>query len=312
MFDNLSKFLTEQYSEDFASWLIGEPIAMTELKPTELSLEPIRADSVILLKSEQVTLHCEFQTNPDPDIPFRLADYALRIYRKFPTKRLVQVVIYLRPTDSPEVYKTTFSGNNIQHQFQVIRLWQQPTELFFERVGLLPYAALTQTPDPEAVLRQVAAQIEQIEDRRQQSNLSAAAGVLGALSLDLTVIRRILRRDIMRESAFYQELWEEARAEAFAEVRQELTQEAIAKLRQEAIAEVRQELRQEGQQEGRQEEGRSLVSRLLNRRVGAVSEEARSRIEALSLEQIEALADALLDFSVVEDLTNWLAENLGK
>jgi predicted transposase YdaD len=229
---------------------------------------------------------------PTPDIPFRLADYALRIYRKFPAKRLVQVVIYLRPTDSPEVYKTTFSGNNIQHQFQVIRLWQQPTELFFERVGLLPYAALTQTPDPEAVLRQVAAQIERIEDRRQRANLSAAASVLGALSLDATVVRRILRRDLMRESAIYQELQAEARAEARAE--------------------VRQEIRQEGQQEGRQEEGRSLVLRQLNRRVGAVSEAARSRIEALSLEQIEALAEALLDFSVVEDLMNWLEENLEK
>jgi predicted transposase YdaD len=203
---------------------------------------------------------------------------------------------------------STFAGNNIQHQFQVIRLWQQPTELFFERVGLLPYAALTQTPDPEAVLRQVAAQIERLEDRRQRANLSAAASVLGALSLDATVVRRILRRDLTRESAIYQELQAEAKAEAIAEVRQKMGQE----LRQEATALVRQELRQEGQQEGRQEEGRSLVLRQLNRRVGAVSEAARSRIEALSLEQIEALAEALLDFSVVEDLMNWLEENLEK
>lgn len=31
---------------------------------------------------------------------FRMADYALRVFRRFPQKRLVQVVIYLRPTDS--------------------------------------------------------------------------------------------------------------------------------------------------------------------------------------------------------------------
>jgi predicted transposase YdaD len=36
MFDNVSKFLIEQYSPDFASWLIGEPIALTELSPSEL------------------------------------------------------------------------------------------------------------------------------------------------------------------------------------------------------------------------------------------------------------------------------------
>jgi predicted transposase YdaD len=50
MFDNFSKFLAEHYSQDFASWLIGTPIAMTELEPTELSLEPIRAVDDALTK----------------------------------------------------------------------------------------------------------------------------------------------------------------------------------------------------------------------------------------------------------------------
>ena len=44
MFDNVSKLLVEQYSPDFVSWLIGEPIALTELSPSELLLEPIRAE----------------------------------------------------------------------------------------------------------------------------------------------------------------------------------------------------------------------------------------------------------------------------
>ncbi len=33
-----------------ASWLLGEPITLTELSPKELSLEPIRADALILLQ----------------------------------------------------------------------------------------------------------------------------------------------------------------------------------------------------------------------------------------------------------------------
>jgi predicted transposase/invertase (TIGR01784 family) len=122
MFDNISKFLIEQYSADFASWLVGEPITLTELKPAELSLEPIRADALILLQSEQVVLHCECQTDPDPAMPFRMADYALRVYRRFPNKRLVQVVIYLRQTDSERVYQTSFSANQLRHEFQGVRL----------------------------------------------------------------------------------------------------------------------------------------------------------------------------------------------
>ena len=49
MFDNTCKFLAESFSEDFASWLLGQPITMTQLSPSELSLEPIRADALILL-----------------------------------------------------------------------------------------------------------------------------------------------------------------------------------------------------------------------------------------------------------------------
>ena len=91
MYDNFSKFLTDEYEypQDFSSWLLGEQVAFTELLPKELSIEPIRADSIILLQSLKIILHLEFQTDPDPDMPFRMADYALRIYRKFPDRQLV-------------------------------------------------------------------------------------------------------------------------------------------------------------------------------------------------------------------------------
>jgi len=74
MFDNICKFLAENFSTDFATWLLGEPITLTELSPSELSLEPIRADALILLQSAQNVLHLEFQTQTDPEIPFRMLD----------------------------------------------------------------------------------------------------------------------------------------------------------------------------------------------------------------------------------------------
>ena len=62
MFDNLCKFLAENFSEDYATWLLGSPVTLTKLSPTELSLEPIRADSLILEQSDDLVLHLEFQT----------------------------------------------------------------------------------------------------------------------------------------------------------------------------------------------------------------------------------------------------------
>lgn len=99
MFDPTCKFLAESFPADFATWLLGEPITLTKLSPTELSLEPIQADSLILFSSCELILQIEFQTEPDPTMPFRMADYRLRLHRRFPNKQVRQIVIYLKPTN---------------------------------------------------------------------------------------------------------------------------------------------------------------------------------------------------------------------
>jgi hypothetical protein len=52
-----------------------------------------------------------------------------------------------------------------------------------------------------------------------------------------------------------------------------------------------------------------MTLRLLNRRCGPVSEATTAQIQALPLGQLEALADALLDFTGPDDLAAWLAAN---
>ena len=59
-------------------------------------------------------------------------------------------------------------------------------------------------------------------------------------------------------------------------------------------------------QEGREVEAQSLILRLLNRRVGELPQQSRQRVENLSLEQLENLGEALLDFSSMADLQAWL------
>ncbi len=49
--------------------------------------------------------------------------------------------------------------------------------------------------------------------------------------------------------------------------------------------------------------------RQLQKRVGELPQEVRGCIQTLSLEQLEALGEALLDFTVIEDLLNWLEAN---
>lgn len=184
MIDNISKFLIEQYSTDFAAWLLGEAIALTTINPTELNVEPIRADSVMLLQSRGVILHTEFQTVGDETMPFRMADYYLRLRRKFPARDIQQVVIYLKRTSSDLVRQNRYVTPAMTHQFRVIRLWEQPVEAFLSNPGLLPLAVLSRASDKESVLAQVVEELEQITDPREQSNLAAATSILAGLELE--------------------------------------------------------------------------------------------------------------------------------
>ena len=80
---------------------------------------------------------------------------------------------------------------------------------------------------------------------------------------------------------------------------------------------VYREAREEGIEEGEArgiETGRALgeraiVLRLLNRRLGTVPPELAAQIEDLPPPQVEALAEALLDFSAEADLRAWLRKN---
>jgi predicted transposase/invertase (TIGR01784 family) len=217
---------------------------MTQLSPSVraalplaiLSLEPIRADALILLNSDDFALHIEFQTDPDPTMGFRMADYRLRVFRRFPHKRMRQVVVYLTRSTSELVYQTAFEIPGTRHEFEVIRLWEQATQPFLEAMGLLPLAVLTQTSDAAQTLRQVAARVEMISEMRVQSNVAASTGILAGLLLKRNFINQVLRRDIMQQSVIYQDIL------------------------------------QEGEERGE----RSLVLRQLTRRIGEVTPEMRS------------------------------------
>ncbi|KAM3097215.1 hypothetical protein ACKFKG_06430 [Phormidesmis sp. 146-35] len=50
-FDNLCKLLSEKHPARFASWVLGTPQVSVEVLKTELSIEPIRADSVTFLQA---------------------------------------------------------------------------------------------------------------------------------------------------------------------------------------------------------------------------------------------------------------------
>jgi predicted transposase YdaD len=161
-----------------------------------------------------------------------------------------------------------------------LRLWEQDPEVFLNDPALLPFASLAAASDPVLLLQQVAQQVSRIESTQQRQEVCGYAELLAGLKFNKQLIRQVFAEGFMRESVIYQEIFQEG------------VQEGV----------------QKGRQEGRQEGELALVLLLLEQRVGQLPDELRDRLSTLDLPQLEILAVALLNFSQVSDLVNWLEQ----
>ena len=282
-YDNICKYLAEEYPSEFFHWLLGEEPHDIQVLKTELSSEPIQADALSLLQSTNQILHLEFQTVPpsDPPLPFRMLDYWVRLHRKYRC-RIDQVVIFLKSTTSQMAYSNEFRDTNTWHRYQVIRLWEQdPLPLLANR-ALLPLATLARSNNPNQLLQQVVAEVDTIEEKPLRGNLAACVDVLAGLRFDKALVRRLLREEIMEESVTYQDI----------------IQKGVQKGLQQGI--------QQGLDRGKQEEAVLIVMRLLTLRLGLIDPVLQQRIEGLSITRLEELSEALLDFKTATDLAVWL------
>jgi len=201
-----------------------------------------------------------------------MLDYYVRLKRQYSCS-IHQVVIFLQQTASEQVFVSEYTDTNTRHCYRVIRLWEQDPALLLSVPGLLPLATLSQTNSPRTLLEQIATQIATIEEPTQQADLLACTQVLAGLRFEKDLIRQLFRKETMRESVIYQEI------------------------------------REDGLLEGRKNEALSFLSRQLTRRIGPIAPEIQEQIQTLSVEELEDLGEALLDFSEASDLTNWLNEH---
>ncbi len=111
---------------------------------------------------------------------------------------------------------------------------------------------------------------------------------------------------IMATLGISKDFWRHTRA--FQDILAEGRQEGVELGRQEGREEGRELGLEEGLEEGRRREASALALRQLERRCGSLEAPTSSRIEALSLPQLEELALDLLEFRGVGDLQIWLEQ----
>ncbi|MBE9190106.1 Rpn family recombination-promoting nuclease/putative transposase [Gloeocapsopsis crepidinum LEGE 06123] len=266
-FDNVGKILAEKYPTDFARWLLTEEPQTIKVLKTELSIEPIRADSVTFLQTENRILHLEFQTTQKSltPIPLRMLDYFVRLVRKYDLP-ITQVVIFLQQTTQDIAFTETYVNEMTNHRYRVVRMWEQEATLFLENPALLALAPLTQTDSPPGLLSQVAQSLAKIADRETRQNIAAYTEILAGLRFEKGLIRQLLSEETMQESVIYQDIL----------------------------------------QKGEQREAFTYTLRLVNRRFGDIDSSLTERIRSLSTNQLETLGEALFDLTSLADLEAWL------
>ena len=232
----------------------------------------------------------EVQMHPDSGFHRRLSAQSLRFVQRHPRVEHLEVVVItphhrlkLGPSNPPRLLQAVLQE---VHWISLEKLSQQP-----DLDPLLNLLTLPVRPESE------------LPDSSQQILASRP-------DLDTVVLSMLAQRfpffsaeQIMVIAGFPLEEIRHTRAvqDWLAEGRQEGRQEGEAKGRQEGL--------QEGLQEGKAQEAAKVTLRLLNRRCGPLSETTTARIQALPVEKLEALADALLDFQGPADLASWLAGN---
>ena len=108
-----------------------------------------------------------------------------------------------------------------------------------------------------------------------------------------------------------------ARIGEMEDAKEEARKTGLAEGRAQGLAEGQAECRQEGRQEGRLEgrlEGqaqatRAAVQKVLVKKLKLSPESVSSQLSALTVQKLEALFEAALDFESVTDLENWLKQN---
>jgi predicted transposase/invertase (TIGR01784 family) len=245
-----------------------------EIKQTAFRLDgiftPIAGDP------EQPLIFAEVQYQPDPDFYARFfSEITLYLRLNKPGRRWLALVIYpARSVEKP-------AGIEFEPFMSLPQLHRIYLKDYQDRKGLSPTMEFIRLiGSGESQTMDLARQLMERRDKISQDDIDFIETILvyKLPNLNRQEIIAMLNLDniTLKQTRFYQEIAEEEN------------------------------------EKGRQEESLRLVSRMLRHKFGihAALQQAEQELPKLSVEQLEDLAEALLDFTESQELTRWLASKL--
>src|SRR5580692_5839887 len=248
-------------------------------------------------------IHVENQAQPQKDFGKRMFGYFARLYQKYglPIYPIVLLTHDAPLTKEPEVFQISFPNKVVlDFRYEVIQLNQMN---WFDYVR-------SENPAASALMAKMRIAPKdrprvKLECIRMMSSLSSKKLLNKA---ELQVLRGIvdtyLRLNDSEQKVFQSALEQLAPAEK--EKVMEVTNFWEERGRQEGLERGLQQGREEGREEGGRQRLLSLIRRQIERKLGLIDTEVAERIGLLNADQLEALGDALLEFSDPRELAEWL------
>lgn len=315
--DSPWKSLIESFFRDFIAFFL--PVAHDEIDWArgydflDKELQQVSRDAVVgkryadkLIKvwtfegeEAWVLIHVEVQSSRDPDFAERMLVYRYRIHDRFRRDCVsLAVLVDSSPQWRPDRFEIKRWGDRLLHEFPSVKLLD-----YQERIP-----DLLEANNPIALA--VVAQLRALDSRRDGDlryrwkrelvwllyrRGYSREQVIGLFEF----IDWLIALPAPLELEFQQEL---------QALEAELGMPYITSVERIGIEKGRKEGRLEGRQEGRQEGETTILLSQLCRRFGNLSPALRNRISGLNTNQLEDLAIALLDFTTLADLEDWLAQ----
>lgn len=280
-----SKRLISLSPNQWVRWLTqNQNLTVQEILSSEFQWVARENDVLLKVSSPQegeFLILNELQLRYIPRMPQRIRAYAALAEERY-SLPVYPVLINILPISTnqviPNYYHSEIMGMMAHQDYRVINLWEVDVNLVFEQQlsALLPFVPILKNGAQETIVRQ-AVQLLRADEKLQE--LEPLLSFFASFVLDIPLVQQIMRWDmsILRESPWYQEILKEGL--------------------------------ERGLQQGLQQEGVNLVSRLIQRRFGVIPLATQTQIQSLSTSKLEDLAEALLDFTEISQLEQWLNQN---
>jgi hypothetical protein len=246
---------------------------------------------VWLLQGQEVWLcvHLEVQAEREADFAQRIFIYNTRIFQLY-NRPAISLAILCDNNRRwrPNSYEFAFPGTSLHFQFDSVKLLDYQIQTEFLETSDNPFAVV--------VLAHLQAQATRKDSQqRKQAKLALMRQLYerGYNRQQVLDLFRFIDWVLTLPEALKQEFWQDLRT-----FEEECRMPYIT-----SIEEI-------GFERGIEQGEKSLILRQLTRRVGILSPMLQTQVEELPLAQLEALGEALLDFSGQADLEQWLATTL--